>query len=1673
MTTPFDPIAALNGRSKRLGGYSYKLSPDEARYGLDAYAGDEYVVDERAMSFTLPFADGTNRDGVGDVLEVEGIDTTRHELNPICLYDHGKAVQLPIGLCESPDRKYTVQIDPQSRKAKATVYVYQGKGDFLQDGEKDYDHALFCEQLFHLWVKRLIRSGSIGYQVVQAREIPPDYVKGTPQGLHLIKTLMLECSTVVLPANKDTVRTHGKGFCPVREILCMGRVCGKSLSPMLVKSLTGMTTTTKTVSGYEGTSDTKAIRLWKITGKGPGGSNSVQIRAENEADALKQGRTLISGDRQDQLTAEVYPMGLYEFTCEWKGQQATFQSEGIDSQDARVNAQKECKKKTGLPPSSIVGQRHVGNKSLKSLRRKYRSKIVSGRKGIGNEPPAPAKPATPAKPAGRTPQQAGQAHHDATYRHATRRGHPPEVAQAHATQAKTEAESAHAQHTDPAKAEHAAAEPVAKIRATIDSTAPKSLKSLRLKYRSKALQPRDVRTLVEIIESFDRGNRIRNSASTSVSRLLMEGYLQEVPGDASALQPTERGRQLAKDKGTKAIDRNPHKQPIQVGDTVYARTQLSHSARNEAHPYGVQQDFAKQGEPLKVVRDLGNRRYRVQNKEGWEMDAGETQIRGKGIKAMGASVRVGDLKVGDRVWYDERLQVVAHLIPGGRKGSIRVVWGSGSGVNLKPDEVLKRDDGSKSMGAKGLPVGTRIALMAGPHRGKRGVITKVDRTESPPFVDLVEVKLDDGTVYGTNDASVIPASTQDRLRKLKQERSGGGGTCERGQTQAETGCDPKKRLKDLRRKYRPTKGLRRRLKSSRPGTSMMRVRHKDVDKARELAEGKGLKFHHLGTSDGVAKVKLVGDDGAMDEVAKHFGQRAVKSLNGQTKAAPKPQPGDQIKLTTTGQGKKQRWKVSIVRNGQEVHSETLEHERNAYDLRRMWTNETKASGGGQSGGTCERGQTQTNTDCTPKQKVLNRQTKGFVVYNDKGKIWDGSRWVDANSEEVDHCVFKARADAEAAAVVARNSTPVGGGAVVQQVTADGVKSMTNKRTKQMPPPPMDDMPPDEGMVEDEPVTEPFSAQIMRKLHKTKGDLLKEHEEYMPMLEHEPTKQWLQKTMGHWASHMDEIESHFDKHYKDFGLEPLEGAMDEEDLEGEDKDLTEDELEGVTDDIESEMDDTEEDKDFPDDLGEDEDMGEDEGKDADTIDDDVQAATSSGEDYPDPEDGVAGMDSKRLRRNGKNLRDRRKGACPKCGKEGCKCGKSMKSLNWKETSGQRGGQDYTAQDGKDTYHLTELSDGRFTLTVNGASGFGSGSLDEMKKRAETRQQKFGKSMQRKDLPDGTETADVPLDSVRDYDNVPPSEWEPGAGAKSLEPHETSAVGEASGFLSEIAQPDSPWDDESRMKSYHYGKTLGAIGDVGASGSLGGDMGAVPGDESVSTTEMTVDKALPDYWLDKRGQTLKTGDKVRTSSGKEGTITSKMEERGDFVIDQAYMVAPHRLEKINKHYKADPGSEEWKDEEATESEHQDVMPGTESWDEEPNEARKMCKDCSGFFDRLSQEKAFGDPHREEAGTWAKQLDGLVNAPEVEEEGPEQEEGFEEDAPTEGEGLPEPGEMRESALSSEEREAKRLGIRRKTKSRDKDDEKDDKEEAKSLKRMMASQDKQMAELNKRITGLMTGRN
>jgi hypothetical protein len=217
------------------------------RFGVDIAIDGDWDLNESEMSVWIPFADGNRRDGVGDRLEIGGIDLSRHRMNPVVLFDHGKKCELPIAISEDPETKrHTVELDVVNQKAKGKAFFYQGKGaralgNIMGSGSQGIDHATFCEQLFHMMAQKYVRGGSIGYQVIQAEPIYADPMHGIPQGMHLRRVLMLEYSVVVIPANMDTVQ----------KVMCDGVMCGKALSPILVKSLSPYMPQRKVQMGWE------------------------------------------------------------------------------------------------------------------------------------------------------------------------------------------------------------------------------------------------------------------------------------------------------------------------------------------------------------------------------------------------------------------------------------------------------------------------------------------------------------------------------------------------------------------------------------------------------------------------------------------------------------------------------------------------------------------------------------------------------------------------------------------------------------------------------------------------------------------------------------------------------------------------------------------------------------------------------------------------------------------------------------------------------------------------------------------------------------------------------------------------------------------------------------------------------------------------------------------------------------------------------------------------------------------------------------------------------------------------------------------------------------------------------------------------------------------------------
>jgi hypothetical protein len=187
----FIGLARPRLRRKQVTGH--KLATDH--YALKAYTDAPAVVNEDKFSITIPFAASKGRDRIGDVLEVEGIETGNHARNPVAFLDHGINEAKPIGKCESPDGTYTVHI--MADKGLAVAEIFLAKSDIF----------LLPRQIFELYEQKMIRAGSIGYRIIEAEPIPPEPERGYfKKALHLVRTELLEVSAVGLPMNQDAVK---------------------------------------------------------------------------------------------------------------------------------------------------------------------------------------------------------------------------------------------------------------------------------------------------------------------------------------------------------------------------------------------------------------------------------------------------------------------------------------------------------------------------------------------------------------------------------------------------------------------------------------------------------------------------------------------------------------------------------------------------------------------------------------------------------------------------------------------------------------------------------------------------------------------------------------------------------------------------------------------------------------------------------------------------------------------------------------------------------------------------------------------------------------------------------------------------------------------------------------------------------------------------------------------------------------------------------------------------------------------------------------------------------------------------------------------------------------------------------------------------------------------------
>jgi ribosome modulation factor len=782
----------LRHRKAMPTGYAYAIEGGASPYGMDVVRNGDARIDEKLMGVFVPYADGNARDGVGDLIEVAGIDLSRHQQNPVVLFDHGKHVSLPVGLARHPDTKaYTVEIDPNSRTAGAMAYFYQGRPKEMGEGPVPADHGRFCEQLFDLIVKGFVRGGSIGYTVTHARELPADWERGIPKGLHLLAVRQLELSAVVMPCNQDTVRkslgNYQKNLADAaRRILSMPKVCGVPLSPYLVKSLTPMVKDAPT---------------------------KVQVGWEAKA--------------RDDSRDEVILKCAEGYVESWNETQWIFQFTP-KSIDAKRMTRQEARR-------AMAADQTRGKHNFQMETLTYKSM------------PAPAAPAAPApnKPKENPKPEAG--YH-------------------------------------------------------------KGVLAIRKKYRRKANPPKQ--------GPYEQGYaaRLANKDAQACPYVANDPLRQEwVKGFKQAEDD------LKKQTGQKRIFNANEAQWVKPnygvwndGGAWYVVTRTGSRMSGGLPSYQAAVDYLQQASTVKpdpMMRDYGGLsgkdlvkairlKYRVKTVPVWFSTDGMVWVREdypdtaaanvavrqalqdgeeavtrdpsksmKGVKVktrMASTDNTSEYMSGDRAAAREHLRTFTP----GQRGSeefakpgepLTIVAVEPSGRLLVRNRAGKMEYFSSAQvrKTKALPVRTKDA--------------SPDALKAADFVTLPE------SVKGTNCSNCrfqenkVCQNPEIQGQPVTERNCCALWDAEGTQRPWETG-QGEKSLKAIRLKYRAAKSVRRRLKSSKSGSSVVYVKQADFDKVKGDAKAKGITVKLLGESGADYKLKMTGDDGGIDAIANQYGQ---------------------------------------------------------------------------------------------------------------------------------------------------------------------------------------------------------------------------------------------------------------------------------------------------------------------------------------------------------------------------------------------------------------------------------------------------------------------------------------------------------------------------------------------------------------------------------------------------------------------------------------------------------------------------------------------------------------------------------------------------------------------------------------------------------------------------------
>lgn len=825
--------------------FGYKLV-DGNQFGLDVSISPTLDIDEAKMSVWIPFADGSRRDGVGDLLEVGGIKTDRHVRNPLVLFDHAKVVALPVALAEDPETKaYTVELDPMDQTGRANCFFYRGTGLKGLDSTREYDHAVFCEQLYDLIAKRYVRGGSIGYQVIKAMPLQTDYDRGIQQGLHLLQTLMLELSAVVMPANADTVR----------KMLDMPQVCGKNLSPYLVKSLQAYAPEqTKAVFGYEGKSLDKfhkpenydkiqdlpgGLEMWAGAndwGCGwtwvwlmkPGGKEPVKYQK------IDHSQCVCKNDPDEMKTA-------LEKQCLAYGKEQAFRWVEEQTKKSVTVPFTENLTHTNIPP--VRWKPGLG--AIKQLRKKYKAlkeedgrwitlsgtHVFVNKEGIIEKGPKDFQGKKPNEIGGGKPASGN-------------------LSQLHKTRGdyigfKLSLMSKY----------HPKLKPHSKrIRECV--TGCNTLGEANLcvtgffqeypEFRGSKVGDNLKRYVREAFEGEGQiggaGAKKRKEEAKKFDKKT-EGYRQRI----AQMEAEKKGE---KSLGTKGVNDPPMRhgtaQAAKLGATQPPRgSQPATSTPKPIIRYGTRQ-AAKLDKTLKSLRE----KYKAV----------------LGLPRKNPNVDPKGLSVEYKSWSDAARKAAA---------ASRVAK-SRSSASDAHDASDRANEASVNAGKANTEKSHELAGSAHENAAKiHG--QKGTHQRSYGHHDMAKVHYDTQVAHTlASEAHWQHSGTYNKVLKNpnvdpkgKSQIAGDLNWLKEEQLEAEH------KSLELRKKYRNAKGLSHTRRKSVAGQSSMYVREKDLQAVKTMAESSGLKFQHVTTNNGFARVKLIGDGNAMGMVAKEFGRRKV------------------------------------------------------------------------------------------------------------------------------------------------------------------------------------------------------------------------------------------------------------------------------------------------------------------------------------------------------------------------------------------------------------------------------------------------------------------------------------------------------------------------------------------------------------------------------------------------------------------------------------------------------------------------------------------------------------------------------------------------------------------------------------------------------------------------------